>query len=290
MRIAHPPAIPTYWTPRKDVLRDLDSWWRNGAETVLVLHGIGGAGKSTVIHSWLNEFVGESGTGNPDGLFQFSHYEHGDRTFADFLAMANAQFGTLSEGHDKVDALLDVLAERRVLVVLDGAERLLREYATAAPELVEELDPDEIIPRQREIVDEEAWRFVQGLASRKLRGRVILTSRLMPCELDDSRGCRCRKLTGLDSEQAVKLLRNLGILGTDVELAEAAARFEGHPFSLQRLANVLRADPDSPNDVRRAPSSEAIIDLRRRREDIFNRAFKTLTAKAQAILFLLSAA
>ncbi|MBI2157996.1 MAG: hypothetical protein HYU26_14000 [Candidatus Rokubacteria bacterium] len=87
---------------------------------------------------------------------EFSLYEPGDRAFGDFLGLADRALGAALAAGDEGDVLLDLLAERRVLLVLDGAERLLREYAAAAPEFVEERDPVEVPTSAREIVDEAA--------------------------------------------------------------------------------------------------------------------------------------
>ena len=195
--LVHPPVVPRYWTPRNDVLVTLDKWWREGTESVLVLVGLGGTGKSTVVQRWLNDIVGETETGQLEGLVQFSLYEPGDRAFGDFLGLADRALGAPLAAGDEVDVLLDLLAERRVLLVLDGAERPLREYAAAAPEFVEERDPVEVPTSAREIVDEAAWRFIVGIGSRKLVGRVVLTTRLMPLDLDEAERCRRLDLGGL---------------------------------------------------------------------------------------------
>src|SRR3972149_5937392 len=91
--LVHPPVVPRYWTPRNDVLVTLDKWWREGTESVLVLVGLGGTGKSTVVQRWLNDIVGETETGQLEGLVQFSLYEPGDRAFGDFLGLADRALG-----------------------------------------------------------------------------------------------------------------------------------------------------------------------------------------------------
>lgn len=285
--VSHAAPVPAHWVARADVIEQIDEWRRDDAQTVLAVVGIGGTGKSTLVQHWFDRAT-EAPDSGFEGALQFSFYEHGDRTFADFLREAQAAFAIPLGAKDPVDALLDVLRERRILLFLDGVERLLREYAVAAPELVEEREPHELEPAARAMIDLDAWRFFFGAAARPHAGKVILTTRLMPLDLDTA-ACGRLDLAGLTAPQSIALLRKFGIVGRDEELARAADDLGGHPLTLARLANVLRYDPVMPKDIRIAPRYAGRIDLRRRRYDIFVAAFRATPPPLRQLLLLLAA-
>lgn len=288
VEIAHPPVVPSYWTARSSVNKSLEAWWLSGLHNIIALVGIGGTGKSTVTQRWLDGLASGSRDREFEAIVQFSLYEHGDRPFRQFLELTIRTLGIVNDGADMVDSIVNHLAHHKVLLVLDGAERLLREYATAAPDLVEEKDEDEIPFSSREVVDESAWRFLTSFASRRLDGRLVLTTRLMPVDLDLSSRCLRLDVGGLNESEAIALLRKLGVEGLDQELSDAVVALDGHPLSLARLANVLRSDLLAPYDVRNAILYNPALDLRRRRHDIFGRAFDLLCASHRDALFLLA--
>ena len=89
VQILHPPVMPQVWVSRPALLKEIEGWWRNGSENVLVLLGMGGSGKSTLANEWVQGIADRRAGSELDGLVQFSFYEHGDRTFRDFLVATN---------------------------------------------------------------------------------------------------------------------------------------------------------------------------------------------------------
>jgi class 3 adenylate cyclase/tetratricopeptide (TPR) repeat protein len=121
---------------RDTELQRLDDAWNDPAQHVLVIRGIGGEGKTSLVAAWTAQLAGR----NYDGAsyFDWSFYSQGtrDQTAASsdsFLATALGFFGgdegkalanSPASARDKAIKLLDYLRKDRTLLVLDGLEPL----------------------------------------------------------------------------------------------------------------------------------------------------------------------
>jgi tetratricopeptide (TPR) repeat protein len=121
---------------RDDELQRLDDTWNDPSQHVLVIRGIGGEGKTSLVAAWTAQLAGR----NYDGAsyFDWSFYSQGtrDQTAASsdsFLATALGFFGgdegkalanSPTSARDKAVKLLDYLRKDRTLLVLDGLEPL----------------------------------------------------------------------------------------------------------------------------------------------------------------------
>ncbi len=286
-----PDFVPPYplqpnFTGRVNERRMLTGWLTGGNQPVMALIAIGGMGKSALTWAWLQRDVlglplpghaeesAASAKGcrvadeqRPEGVLWWSFYEREAR-FASFLdeALAYASGGRIDPAairspSEKVRALFTQLQQRRILLVLDGFERELRAY--------EGLDAayrgDKTAGDENGCVDPHAGDFLEAMAASH-QGRVLLTSRLVPKELQGPdgplAGCRREDLHDLDPEDAVTFFQSEGIQGTRAEIGAAIAPYGRHPLSLRLLAGAILRDPKMRGDIRAAGRHTVLDKLR----------------------------
>ncbi|MEA3403421.1 MAG: toll/interleukin-1 receptor domain-containing protein, partial [Armatimonadota bacterium] len=274
---AHPYPLQQHFTGRVREREMLTQWLTEGADDVFALTAIGGMGKSALTWVWtLRDVCGLPVPGladdpadlaqacavpedaRPDGVLWWSFYE-AQAGFEAFLDEAVRYVGggeidpeSIRSGHEKVQCLLSLLQERRVLLVLDGFERELRAYhnmnaAYAGDALAERADED-----ARSCIDLRAAQLLRGVASLPLAGRVLITSRLFPRELDGMAGFHRESLEGLQPADAVVFFRAWGIEGMRAEIEAVCEPWDYHPLALRVLAGFIARDYRLRGDVQAA--------------------------------------
>jgi len=197
---------------------------------------------------------------------------------------------------DRMECLRALLAERRFLLVLDGAERLLRAYARMdVPYLGDEVGD---VGAQRatplpqasphECADLNVGLFLQWLAGLKAT-KTILTSRLLPRELEGLAGVARMDLTQMDPEDAVRFFRAMGIRGTRTEIQAACEPYGYLPLALRLLAGLVVEDPARPGDIAVATDYEITENLRGKEHHILEQAYNALDPAAQELLSRIAA-
>lgn len=321
---AHTYPLGEHFTGRRAQRAMLSAWLRREQEyadkSVLVLVAIGGMGKSSVAWVWAkHDVTGEVVPGlardtarltsrgltnfRLDFLLYWNFYEGGG-SFEEFLEHAIEYF---TEGHRPASGytygegqarridhytlqldLLEILSTRRAVIIWDGAERLLREYAAQDASLREERPLKEIAPDDRDCADPTVFRFLTGVAGQS-QSRLLLTTRLAFRELENLAGAGHVQLDGLDPEDAVQYLKSRGIRGTDDQLREAARMYDFHPLSLSNLAADILDDFDEEGNISAAHRHDPTEDLRRRREHILERAYQRREPHRRELLSRLAA-
>jgi tetratricopeptide (TPR) repeat protein len=284
---AHPYPLPENWTGRQDEMDELDAWLEGDENPMCCLIAIGGMGKSSLAWAWLRRrVVARQEALGLSGIFQCSFYE-GEIGFRRFLDDLCAYLDVSAEG-DPVTALTRRLAEEHVLLVLDGFERLLCAYASVDAALLPERPAEELEPGERRCADLATARLLRALVADPAC-KTLITSRLVPQELDKLGGWQLMELPGLSPDDAVTYLRDCGIKGTRRELEDAAAVYAYHPLSLSKLVEVLHYDLEQPDDVRQAPRYDVALDLKARHDHILERAYETLPEDLARFLSQLAA-
>jgi tetratricopeptide (TPR) repeat protein len=279
--------MPENWTGRRGEMDALDVWLADDDMPLCCLIAIGGMGKSSLAWAWLRRrVVAQQEALGLSGIFQCSFYE-GEVGFRRFLDDLCTYLG-VSAASDPVTALTQRLAEERVLLVLDGFERLLCAYAAVDAALLPERPAEELEPSERRCADLSTARFLRALVA-DAACKTLLTSRLVPQELDKLGGWQLMELPGLASDDAVAYLRDCGIQGTRRELQDAAAVYDYHPLSLSKLVEVLNYDLYQPDDVRQAPRYDVALDLKARHDHVLERAYETLPEDLARFLSQLAA-
>ncbi len=303
--LAHPYPLPPGFTGRETERRMLTEWFQDGHRSVMAVEAIGGMGKSALSWVWLhwdclgqqlNGYPHRQGPENlqvaeqsrPEGVVFWSFYDQA-ALFSAFLGEAAEYVGAPNESSDreKVDALLEVLQRRRILLILDGFERELRAYqGYRAPYQGDEAGEGD----GRDCVDRHAADFLRSAASLPLVGRVLLTSRLLPNELEDLAGCRHERLTNFHIDDVVTFFQRAGVKGTRAEIAEAVRPYGGHPLSVGLLAKAIVNDRRMRGDIRAAGRHIVFEKLQgHEKRHILEMAFNELSGERQELLGRLAA-
>jgi tetratricopeptide (TPR) repeat protein len=275
---AHPYPLQQNFTGRVRERRMLTEWLTSG-RNVLSLAAIGGMGKSALTWAWVQRdllglplpglVAGDSEecrvpeAGRPEGVLWWSFYEEK----ASFVAFASEAFRYATGGqaapesaYELLSGLAAMLAQRRLLLVLDGFERELRAYASL--NAAYQGDGASTEGALRACIDPRAGGFLRWIASAPVRGRVLLTTRLHPAELDGLAGCTQRDLNALNPEDAVHFFQAQGVKGTRAEIQQACAPYGYHPLALRLLAGLIAKDRRQPGDIRVAARHPVTAELR----------------------------
>jgi tetratricopeptide (TPR) repeat protein len=257
-------------------------------------------GKSALGWHWFHNDLWPLGLGHWDlhGALWWCFYDR-ESGFERFLerAIAYVSGGEMDATNwpvrDRMDCLRALLAERPFLLMLDGVERLLRAYVRMdAPYL-----GDEEVEAQRDVsraslyqcADPNVGTFLQWLAGLGAT-KTLLTSRLLPRELEGLAGVVEEKLTSMDPEDAVRFFRAMDIRGTRAEIQAACAPYGYLPLALRLLAGLVAEDPARPGDIAVATDYEITEDLRgREQHHILERAYNALDPAGQELLSRMAA-
>jgi tetratricopeptide (TPR) repeat protein len=298
--VAHPYPAHEHFTGREQERAELTAWLTDDVHPLLAVIAIGGMGKSALAWYWLHNDLLPLGLGNWDlrGALWWSFYDQ-KAGFERFLrrTIAYASSGQMDAEKwsvwDRMECLRTLLAGQRFLLVLDGAERLLRAYARMdAPYLGGKVGDDDSSADQvssRQCADLNTGTFLQWLAGLNAT-KTLLTSRLLPRELEGLAGVARMNLTKMDTRDAVRFFQAMKIKGTRAEIQATCAPYGYLPLALRLLAGLVVEDPVRPGDIAVAAEYEVTKDLRgKERHHILERAYDALEPTAQELLSRIAA-
>ncbi len=308
----HPYPLQANFTGRKKERGALTTWFVQREQPVYAVVAIGGMGKSAVTWVWvlqdllgLRTFTKEACAveqeNRPEGVLWWSFYDSKAR-FASFLdrALEYASGGAVDprgipSEHDKADKLIDLLEKRDILLVLDGFERELRAYASLNAPYMGDGEERHEVTEQRVCVDPHAAYFLQWAASLPLRGRILMTTRLMPRDLEGNDGnpldgCANNELKGFDPADVAAFFRAEGIKGMPSEIKAACAPYAYHPLAVRLLAGAIIRDKRKPRDIETAKRHVVTAELKGKdKHHILQVAYDELAAKRRKILSQIAA-
>ncbi|MCO5195907.1 MAG: hypothetical protein M9930_21825, partial [Anaerolineae bacterium] len=266
---------------------------------LLAVIGLGGMGKSALTWHWVQRLQADGHA--PPLIVWWAFYEADgtpDKLMADVLTHFGddpKQFASLRQA---INRFMQHLRRTKALVVLDGAERLLRAYhgmgAAYQGDDEQTADPH-VRAKARECVDPVAGALLQWLADPTLtQAKTVVTSRLFPLELAGRggtglRGVRRHDLTGLSNEATYHLFRGLGVQATRADVRAVCEPLGYHPLSLHLLARYVAYDPQAPNDLRAAVDYDPVPDMLGKRTQVLQRAYDNLPQRIQLLLSRLAA-
>ena len=226
----------------------LDRAWlqQNGVVNLMSLIAWGGVGKTALLAHWVKTRFTAQGWRNadgqpaPDAYFDWTFYDQGTRSahsddsqhagaasLGAFFQTAFKHFGDPDPENpqDKVGRLAALIQSQRTLLILDGLEPL--QYPPNHAQAGQLTDPD---------LSELLGRLAQ-----RNPGLCLVSSRQTLSELPASQTGPVREhpLEELPLEAAVDLLRQMGVRGTDDEMAQAAEDYFRHALSLTVLGHFL---------------------------------------------------
>ncbi len=293
---AHPYPLQKNFTGRMAERMELTEWFTKSSDPMFAYIAIGGMGKSALTWYWLNEDIIKQGLA-PEGVIWWSFYDEEAR-FETFLlkAIQYASKGktdpkTIDSTRDRMECLCHLLRDNRFLLVLDGVERVLREYAgLGSPYKGDEVKEDER-GDFRVCVDPNVGMFLQWLCSSNPQTKILLTSRLFPKELDGMSGCCKEELEEMYKQDAVEFFLLQGVKGTRAEIERACEPYGCHPLGLRLLSGMILKDPKFQGDIVGWTRHNPIPELTgtQRQHHILGLSYDSLDSSKQSLISKLSA-
>ena len=228
------PGAPDKLIGRDAELEMLHGAWESRAPkkvNAIVLHALGGAGKSALLRTFANELLAAGG-GGASRIYGWSAYSQGSgeqkRADADsFISKALGDFGWQGElPRDPVErarALAKLIQKERVLLLLDGLEPL-----QDAPNV-----------NKGRFKDKGLAELVKLLANQNA-GLMVLTTRQEVPELEGHGSLVINHaLEDLSDHAGADLLVDLGVHGRQRDLEAAVHELQGHALSVTLLGTYL---------------------------------------------------
>lgn len=283
---------------RKDELFLLDDWFQNDhSHPLMAVIGLGGQGKSALTWEWMQKL--RDAKTAPPLVVWWSFYEV-DGTVAHMAREILRYFGDnladSSNTREMVTCMMQHLQQQRALLILDGAERLLRAYGSlGAAYQADGTEAEADWQRTRQGIDPVTDTLLTWLADPALsKAQTLLSSRLFPQVLagrggNGLAGVRRHDLTGLNADSAYELFSDLKIRATRAEVQAVAEPLGYHPLSLRLLVGWVANDPERPDDLQAAVGYDPTVDLLGKRQHVMARAYGNLPQTAQYLLSRMAA-
>ncbi|HUU55410.1 MAG TPA: HNH endonuclease [Armatimonadota bacterium] len=312
---AHPYPLQKHFTGRVAYRKRLTDWLTAADCPIFSLTAIGGAGKSALAWAWVQrDVLGRTladaaadstedadacrlpADSQPEGILWWSFYER-ESAFSSFLdeALTYTSDGQVNPAdvpsdYDKAKKLLQLLQNRRFLLVLDGFERQLRAYTSLnAPYQGDAVEEDER-GDFRSCPNPNLARFLQDAAALSIQSRLLLTTRHFPREFDGLAGCESTALKDMHPAEALAFFHAHGIKGTRAEIRAACAPYGYHPLSLRLLAGVIVSDKKSPGDIQVAKRYPILPELKgKEQHHILEVSYNALNAPRRRLLSSIAA-
>jgi tetratricopeptide (TPR) repeat protein len=231
--ISRLPISGAHFVGREDALARLDAAWDDPHVRVLSIVALGGAGKTALVNRWLHELERDGWRG-AERVFGWSFYSQGTRdsvmSAEPFIDAALRWFGdpdsTAGSPRDRGLRLAELIRRQRTLLVLDGVEPLQH--------------PPGRDGLEGRLKDTDLAVFLRELAADML-GLCVITTRMPVAELASRANGSAPQmdLGRLSAVSGAVLLRQLGVIGPDAELHEAAEDMHGHALALTLLGRYL---------------------------------------------------
>jgi TIR domain len=229
---------------RDQWLDALDAAWANSRLNVYTLVAWGGVGKTSLIAHWVSQRMALKGWPGVERYFDWSFYSQGtgesrqtsaDLFFNEALRFFDDPDPTLGGAWERGERLANLVRKHRTLLVLDGIEPLQHPENDKSGQAGRLKDPG-------------LEALVQSLAADN-PGLCIITTRDHLKNVEALPTPEEVKLDSLPKDAAITMLRELRIVGSDEELADAWQAARGHALTLQLLGRYI-ADAYTDRDVR----------------------------------------
>ena len=295
--ILHPPDSTASFTGRTAEREMLTSWLCNDTEhPLLSIRGLGGMGKTSLVWRWFHDDVEKLGQMAPLKQFlwwSFYGENHSFDRFIDYCLtdlLKETRTDTVSL-EDKIDNVFRYLQNNEVLLVLDGVERMLRDYvgfgSSYRTEYVEEKNPLSF----DSCISLSFASFLKRLANEIVKTKTLVTTRLHPREILHISGVRMEELRELKLEDAVEYFTREGLKGTHTELEYVAGIGGCHPLYLRILSGMIKNDHQFPCDIKQWKQKDPYSELKgeNQRHLILELAYNALSKQEQVLISSVSA-
>ena len=225
------PTVKGKFFGREQELQLLDDAWHSEQTNIVEFVASGGTGKTKLLRHWLDRSIADNAMGI-NSLIAWSFYSQGaseDKQISSrlFFDHALAKLGSgrtdFSSEEDRGEYLAEQISQHRCLLILDGLEPL--QHAGAA--------------NRGELKDRALRQMLRTLALNN-QGLCVITTRIAVHDLSDRQSKVVHhNLDNLQVADAVNLLKDLQVRGTDKELRTAAKEYGCHALSISLLGNLL---------------------------------------------------
>jgi hypothetical protein len=193
----------------------------------------------------------------------------------------------------QVNDLLEAMHKTNILIVLDGFERLLRQYGRMDAALQSDDEDMKIDPSQRDCTSMSPETFLRGLSDETLRSKVLMTTRLFPRVLEGADGkilkaCREENLQAFSPDDAVAYFHKEGIAAMRAEIIEVCSAYGYHPLSLSLLVKRSNKAHEHWRDIVAVKNLDIFDDIKARHYHVLERAYGSLSPEHRDLLSKIS--
>jgi|GEM_PF-4308718 len=278
------------FTGRAAELDMLNAWLKNDKDNLLMLRALGGFGKSALAWTWFNHV--DRAQWQTAVWWSFYEKESG---FESFLSETLKYLGVevKQSARQQVNDLLEALRGTNILIVLDGFERLLRQYGKMDAALQPDDEDADIDPSQRDCSSPLTETFLRGLSGAGTKSKVLMTTRLPPRVLESAdgkllKGCRDEALSAFSPDDAVTYFHNEGIAATRAEIVAACSAYDYHPLSLSLLIGLINKNHEHKGDIVVARNLDIFGDIKTKRHHVIKYAYESLLPERRELLSKIS--
>ncbi len=286
--LKHPYPMPPNFTGRVAERVMLTRWLNGDSENRLfILRALGGFGKSALTWHWLMHDV------NPETWTKvvfWSFYE-GDASFEHFIeeTLKYLKQDVPQNKREQVDELLNAMQSQKVLLILDGFERLLRAYGNMNASRQGDEDK-KWEDTDRDCVNLNTEHFLRGICSiPNMKSRALMTTRMTPRALEKFgqfiQGCHEEELKAMHKDDAIAFFRAQGVQkGTNHEVEEVGRSYGFHPLSLRLLAGHIMSDFKNAGDIAVAQKLNVSGDIADHQNHILEVSYNGLSSRQKKLL------
>ena len=282
--------MPPNFTGRAAEQKMLDDWLADNTNRLFILRALGGFGKSALAWQWINNHV------NPaewTKLVWWSFYE-GDASFEHFIeeTLKYLKLEVPQGQRPQVDELLKAMQSQKILLIMDGFERVLRLYASMNAAYQDESE-QKIEDDQLACKDIYAEWFLRGICSLpSMKGKVLMTTRLTPRAVKPREefmlGCHEEELAAMQQADAVEFFQRQKIKGIHTEIEAACAPYGYHPLTLRILAGLIINDREIPYDVGATKKIDLTDDIIQNKNHVLEISYSSLSADQKKLLGIIA--
>lgn len=223
------PSSLNEWVGREELLKAMDQDWRESKKKIIGLIGFGGEGKSSLARRWIDKLLEDDAKPQPDGVFWWGFY---DRPSIDefFEAALNYIGGgnvdllyRFPSSTAKAHFLAGVLHGGRYIFILDGLEALQHQAGD----------------QHGLLKNHDLRQFLEFFASPDHKSFCLITSRITMQDLMKYTSYRQYDVERLNADDGRDLLKELGVIGSNIELDKLVVEWDGHALALSLLASYL---------------------------------------------------